>query len=335
MRSHQVIMRSPSLSATIKSSISGQTRITRRSVLASATGATVIAALGRPTANAQDATPAGERTVETIHGPIVVPANPHRIVTINFPSAVALLELGVRPVGITTYLPAFPPGHATAEGIEIVDNSSGELDLEKVASLQPDLILGSDWKDPAQQRAPYDQLSAIAPTALFEWQQAGGNWEAEAAGCAEAIGKTAELDALKAAFEEKAATIKSTYTPVLSELTWDLISSSAQNWYLYGPSSAHGKVIVLAGITLGAAKEQAEGYLELSFEQLNLLQETGALLIRSAGDATLEELSKLEAFNTLPAVTQQHIFQTDYFFPSSYGLSSALLDDVEAGLKTL
>ncbi|CAN5598448.1 N/A [soil metagenome] len=309
--------------------------LSRRTFIGGLAGAAAAIAVGHNAFAAQDATPAPGRTIETIHGPVVIPANPTRIIAINFPSAVALLELGVIPVGIPNYLPAFPAGHPTAEGAEVIQNSAGEIDFEVIVRLKPDLILGSDWTDPTKQLAPYEQLSAIAPTALFEWTQAAGNWEAEAAGCAEAIGKTAELIAMKEAFETKAATIKSTYSKALSEITWDLISASNTNWYLYGPTSSHGKVVVLAGVTLGAAKGQTDGYLELSLEQLNLLENTDVLLTRSFGDETYAELTKLDTFNNLKAVTGQHLLQTEFFFPSSYGLSSALLDDVEVGLKSL
>ncbi|MGC4192710.1 MAG: hypothetical protein QM589_16325 [Thermomicrobiales bacterium] len=106
--------------------------------------------------------------IETIHGSVTIPAHPTRILPVNFPSAVTLLELGVTPVGITSYLPELAPGIASPEGIPVIDSESGELNLELIASLKPDLIVGSDWKDPSQQQVFYEVLSRIAPTALFE-----------------------------------------------------------------------------------------------------------------------------------------------------------------------
>jgi iron complex transport system substrate-binding protein len=311
--------------------------LTRRRVIGATAGLATIAAFNTRRVRGQEASPAasGPRVVETIHGPVEVPANPQRIIAINFPSAIALIELGVTPVGVPNYLPALPPGFPDATAIEKIENEAYELDLEKIASLNPDLILGSDWLDPALQQAPYEDLSRIAPTALFEWQQAGGNWAAEAAGCAEAIGKTAELEALKKGFEDKAAEVKTTYAGVLAEYTWDIISASDAAWYLYGPSSSHGKVAAAAGIQFGAAADQTDGYVEYSLEQLNVLQETGALLVRSAGDTSLEVLPPLATFQSLPVVAGNRLYTTPYYFPSSYGLSSALLADIETGLKAL
>ena len=279
--------------------------------------------------------PEAARVVSTIHGDVTVPADPARIVAVNFPSVLALLDLGVMPVGITSYVPALPPGYPDLSGIAVIDNEMGEIDLEKIISLQPDLIVGSDWADPAEQALPYDDLAAIAPTAIFEWQTAAGNWEAEAAGVAEAIGKTAELDALRKHYEDHAATVRSTYGEQLQQATWDLISASDTNWYLYGPTSSHGKVALAAGLTLGAAADQADGYVEESFERFDLLAHTGALLVRSAGDDGVKVLEGIETFQSLPAARGKHVFTTDYFFPSSYGLSEALLGDIEAALKAM
>ncbi|HEU0165970.1 MAG TPA: ABC transporter substrate-binding protein [Thermomicrobiales bacterium] len=275
----------------------------------------------------------GTRTIATIHGDVTVPANPTRIISVNFPSSVTLLELGVAPVGITSYLPILPPSIKKPEGIPAIDDATtGDLNLELIASLKPDLIVGSDWLDPSLQQAPYADLTKIAPTALFEWKQAAGNWPIEAAGCAAAIGKSTELAALKGKYDTHSASIKSTYADVIAQFTWDVISGSDANWYLYGPTSSHGAVAVAAGIRLNAAAKQTDGYVEESFEQLNLLAETDVLLVQQA---SAEMLNAQATYTALPAVKAKHAFASQYFFPSSYGISDALLDDIETALKSL
>jgi iron complex transport system substrate-binding protein len=311
-------------------------RFSRRQVLAAGAGGALFA-VGARFGAAAEGTPAAMagQVVETIHGPVTAPAQPERIVAINFPSVLALLELGVMPVGITSYLPALPPGYPDVSGIALIDNDAGELDLETIIALEPDLLVGSDWADRSQQFLPYDELSRIAPTALFEWQSAAGNWEAEAAGVAEAIGKSAELAQLRDDYEQHAERIRTTYAGAPQAATWDLISASDSNWYLYGPTSSHGKVAIAAGVALGAAAEQTEGYTENSFERFDLLAQTGALLVRSAGDEGLQVLANVGTYQSLPSVRANHVFTSDYFFPSSYGLSQALLGDIEAGLQAL
>lgn len=319
----------------VPQAIESAARYDRRHVLAAGIGAVLTAAAIASTAAQGTPTATAERVVSTIHGDVTVPANPARIVAVNFPSVLALLDLGVMPSGVTSYVPALPPGYPDLSGIEVIDNENSEIDLEKIISLQPDLIVGSDWLEPAEQALPYDDIAAIAPTAIFEWQTAAGNWEAEAAGVAAAIGKTSELDALRKQYEDHATTVRSIYAEQLQEATWDLISASDANWYLYGPTSSHGKVALAAGLTLGAAANQPDGYVEESFERFDLLAGTGALLVRSAGDEGLRVLAGIGTYQSLPAVRDGRVFTSDYFFPSSYGLSEALLDDIESALKTM
>ena len=71
--------------------------------------------------------PEAARVVSTIHGDVTVPADPARIVAVNFPSVLALLDLGVTPVGITSYVPALPPGYPDLSGIAVIDNEMGEI----------------------------------------------------------------------------------------------------------------------------------------------------------------------------------------------------------------
>ena len=44
--------------------------------------------------------------------------------------------------------------------------------------------------------------------------------------------------------------------------------------------------------------------------------------------ASLPYLDKLEAFTSLPAAKGGHVYATDLFFPASYGIALALLDDL-------
>lgn len=305
--------------------------MSRRQVMSAAIALGATLGLGVAPTIAQDATPAGERTVETLHGSVTVPANPQRLISLNFPITVALLELGITPIGRTTYLPHFPEGHVSGDGIALIDDAAGDLDLEKIVSLKPDLIIGDDWLDPERQTTPYEELTAIAPTLIFEWKMAGGNWDVEAAGTAEAIGKTAELDAQRDAYLQLAADVQAEHADTLAAFTWDVISGGSGNWFLYSATSSHGKVAATAGVTFNAAADQTDGFLQCSYEQFDLLKDTDAILM-SADSA---ELMDVATFASLPAVQAGRVFTTEFFFPSSYGLSAALLADVVKGLDAL
>ena len=85
------------------------------------------------------------RTVQADNGAIVVPANPHRVVAIGNTS-LPFIDLGGVPLGVTTMrssalalLPA--EQRATYEAAVNLGPSGGEVDLERLASLAPDVIV--------------------------------------------------------------------------------------------------------------------------------------------------------------------------------------------------
>ena len=115
--------------------------------------------------------PASEcRMVQHKLGETCVPSKPRRIISLD-PAFVLdpLLALGIRPIGTSVddwQGQRYWGGLSLDEvqGIEVI----GQLyqpSLEKIASLDPDLILGID--SVAQY---YGQLSAIAPTVLFDYE---------------------------------------------------------------------------------------------------------------------------------------------------------------------
>ncbi len=264
-------------------------------------------------------------TVSTMYGDVTVPAGAQRIVALSFPEATALVDLGVTPVGIGGYEPDFPAYNDAFKGLPDVTDSAGAPDLEKIAALHPDLIITDVFaSDVEKERPTYEQLTAIAPTVVVEWTQAAGNWPADAAGTAAAIGRTKQLDALKAAYEQKAADIKSKYADVLASHTVDLISGDATNWYLYSGSSSHGRVLVDAGAVLNAAAGQQDGFIQESPEQLDVVKDSSILVIEQS---SVEPLESLPNFSTLDAAKSANVFPTNHFFPSSYGIAEALLDD--------
>lgn len=310
--------------------------LTRRKVITGAAGFATVASLSGNRAVARQASPvAGTRIVETIHGAVEIPADPQRVVAINYIVAIAIAELGLIPVGMPRWLPDLPASFPDLTAVASVENEAFELDIEAVAALQPDLIIGADFLAAADRGVPYEQLARIAPTALFEWTSGGANWEVQAEGCAEALGKTAEFSALQADYSQKAADIKSTYASLLSTLTVDFVDAGDSEWYLHGPASTHCKVAIEAGVRLGAGATLEETFKGYSFEQLNMLADTGALIVCGGEFSSLDILNATPTFTGLPAVTAGRVLPSEYFYVSSYAQSVALLSEIEGGLKAL
>jgi len=90
------------------------------------------------------------RTVTIAGAKIAVPQTPKRIVVLWQPTLAAVTELGFRPVGATGDATAnhglapYLPADYQTKSLTIVSNSSApdDINLEKVSSLRPDLIIG-------------------------------------------------------------------------------------------------------------------------------------------------------------------------------------------------
>lgn len=310
----------------------------RRILSTVALAATAVVALaacsGSDAAADASKTKASAYSVSTLYGEVSVPAGAKRIVAFDFPEATALADLGIKPVGIGSYTPALPAYTSFFKDVPVITDSSGLPDLEKIAAAKPDLIIGDAFAtDVEKDRGLYEKLSAIAPTVILEWKQAAGNWPADAAGTAQAVGKTAQLDKLKSEYEAKAADIKKTYADELSTHTVDLISGTASTWFLYGPESSHGKVLAAAGARFAAAADQKDGFVQYSPEKYSDLSKSDIVIISANDAADAKPVTDNPVFAALPAAKNGNVYTTSYFFPSSYRIADALLDDFAAVLK--
>lgn len=112
-------------------------------------------------------------TVEHAMGKTTIPNKPERVVILTNEGTEALLALGVKPVGaVQSWLgdPWYDHIKNQMEDVEVV-GLEHEVNVEKIAELQPDLIIGNKMR----QEAIYEQLSQIAPTVFAETLR--GEWQ--------------------------------------------------------------------------------------------------------------------------------------------------------------
>ncbi|WP_329296201.1 iron-siderophore ABC transporter substrate-binding protein [Streptomyces pseudovenezuelae] len=142
------------------------------------------------------------RTLRTAMGEVKIPSQPERVVVLDTGELDDVTLLGVDPVG------AVAPHFKTEGGFPTylkgeLDSTADvgpllEPDLEKIASLKPDLILSSK----VRHEAVYDKLSAIAPTVFTE--TTGGVWKQNLKVHAEALGLEKEAAAKVKEYETRA-----------------------------------------------------------------------------------------------------------------------------------
>jgi len=136
-------------------------------------------------------------------GTTEVPENPQRVVVLTNEGTEALLAVGVKPVGaVRSWLgdPWYDHIAEQMEGVEVVGEESA-VNLELIAALQPDLIIGNKTR----QEKIYEQLSAIASTVFSE--RLRGDWKINFAVYTEAVGKRVEGENVLARFDAKLAAL--------------------------------------------------------------------------------------------------------------------------------
>jgi len=186
------------------------------------------------------------RIVQHAIGQTCVPHNPQRVVTVVHHILGHLLALGIKPVGsnvrsleqasgdyldIQTYM-----GDKT-EGIELL-GINNQVNLEKVSTLKPDLILG--WE---ASQMNYSLLSQIAPTIILRAEDVVSKWKEGFTFIAEALGKEKEarqaLDKYSQRIEEAKAFLGDRY----QNQTISVTGSNGSNMYAFTQNSFSGSIL--------------------------------------------------------------------------------------------
>jgi iron complex transport system substrate-binding protein len=157
--------------------------------------------------------PASAAEIAHAMGVTEVPDNPQRIVILTNEGTEALLAVGVTPVGaVRSWLGDPWYDHIADQMADVtVVGEESAVNLEIIAALQPDLIIGNKTR----QEKVYAQLSAIAPTVMSE--RLRGDWRPNLELYTEAAGRGAEGTELLAAFDARAAAITAALGDSLDE----------------------------------------------------------------------------------------------------------------------
>lgn len=113
------------------------------------------------------------RVIEHVMGTAEIEGTPERVVVLYNGMVDITLELGVKPIGaVQSWIgdPWYDYLEGKMDGVENL-GEEGQPNLEAIAALKPDLIIGSKLRD----EAIYNQLSQIAPTvftdSVFDWKE--------------------------------------------------------------------------------------------------------------------------------------------------------------------
>lgn len=181
--------------------------------------------------------------VEHARGTSEVPDAPERVVVLEPVALDTAMALGVVPVGaavldVTRGAPSYLGEEAA--GITTV-GTVPEPNLEQIAALEPDLILGTE----SRHTSLYDALDAIAPTVFLESQ--ADAWQDNVGLVAEALGDPDGAVRLLTEYDERCAEVAAAHGT--AGRTAQLVRPRDGILTLYGPTSFAGSTLECAGFT--------------------------------------------------------------------------------------
>lgn len=276
-----------------------------------------------------------EISEDVYNGPLCIPKNAQRIVTLDpLITLGMLLELGA-PVVATPYMAIQDDGvMKSVKDRNLVDlGNPREPSLERVAALKPDLIIGS-----AEAHGQiYDTAAKIAPTVLFKHM----DWKQYLQRLSEVAGGEGTADQALLAYERRVSSIRERMAK--TELTVSTVRFAPGRFVVFvdGPEAyAPFAVLHEAGVKRTAYETVTDGTIvkRPDWEELASL-EGDILLYVSASGFESDEDDKLEKevvqnplWQLLPAVQRGRAYRVDRGpWQSFHGLASAhrILDDIE------
>ncbi|GAA4080689.1 iron-siderophore ABC transporter substrate-binding protein [Streptomyces shaanxiensis] len=276
------------------------------------------------------------RTLKTVMGDVKIPSQPKRVVVLDTGELDDVTLLGIDPVGAVA--PHFKteggfPTYLDGELKDTVDvGPLLEPNLEKIASLKPDLILSSK----VRHEKVYDKLSAIAPTVFTE--TTGGVWKENLKVHAEALGLEKEAAAKLKEYETQAKALGEAIKKKDGGTmpTASVVRFIAGPTRLYQSNSYSG--VVLNDIGLQRPKTQISSDPEVTMKDVSpeqIDQADADLIFVTAADAE-DKTQKAQVvsnpvWKSLPAVKDGKVFEVpDETWMSGIGVQAAeeMLKDV-------
>ncbi|WP_053360492.1 iron-siderophore ABC transporter substrate-binding protein [Bacillus sp. FJAT-27251] len=143
-------------------------------------------------------------TVENAMETVTLDKTPEKVVILTNEGTEALLALGVTPVGAVQSWTGDPWYNHIAEDMKDVQvvGVESQVNVEAVAALKPDLIIGNKMRH----EDIYEQLNAIAPTVYSETLR--GNWKENFELYAKAVNKEEEGKKVIADYDNRIEDLK-------------------------------------------------------------------------------------------------------------------------------
>ncbi|MEO1350121.1 MAG: iron-siderophore ABC transporter substrate-binding protein [Cyanobacteria bacterium J06635_15] len=271
-------------------------------------------------------------------GETCVPDTLEKIITLYTPPLASVLALGIKPIGLTPVtgiLNPFPTYLANrVSGIETVGNLNYEPNLEKIARLKPDLILGWDHHE-----KDYPLLSRIGPTVLTQPNKTSSwaDWQEYFKFVAEILGKQDCAQQVLDRYEQRIQDLKAALSNQYADKTISVAQISQEyGTEVYVENSFPGSILSELGLkrpTSQAVTIQPRGVIEaISNERLDLIDGDilFVLTFNEEDKPMLQSSLQDPLWQKLKAVQQGQVYLVDgwTWVVSNPLAANAVLDDL-------
>lgn len=261
-------------------------------------------------------------TITHKYGETTIESAPQRVVCVGLLEQDSLLALGVAPVGVTYWFgdkelqgvyPWAEDALGDAERPVLLNNTDG-IELEKIASLQPDLIIG---QYAGLKETEYEKLSALAPTIAQpgEYADFGVPWQEAAVTIGSAVGRKAEIEELVAEVEQRIADDAAAHPEFQGQTA--AVVTPYEGLFLYGPEDPRSRMLESLGFTLHpviTGADDSEFGVSLSSERTSDLGDIGvAVWLDLESDPQLTSI-----WEGTPAAEQGRFFDINEEADGSY-----------------
>ena len=276
--------------------------------LAQGTALTVLAVLSlsacgteeQPAAASDDTDSAADSAfpvvIEHAFGTTEIPEEPERVVTVGFNDQDFVLALGVTPVGTREYLgfdyDTRPWAEEALDGEVLPTVGGDEINVEQVAALEPDLIVGIySFMD----EETYELLAGIAPVVAqsYEYDVGGTPWQEQTLLTGRALGREEQAQELVDEVEAEFDAAREE-NPEFEGQTLAVDYGAVDGHYILEEQDLRNRFFT----DLGFATPETTG--EVSLERLDLLDQD----VLVTGGFTPEDISGEPVFGSLAVVQE-------------------------------
>lgn len=258
------------------------------------------------------------RMVKHKLGDVTIPANPQRIVVLDYNTVEEMVALGVKPTGVLFDVQTTLRDQLV--GVEVVGNSEGQPNLEKILLLKPDLIIA--WP-PFVAEDTFDDLATIAPLVVLE-KEGFAEWKQHLRYTADLLNKQSEAEKLLTTYEERVAALKSQLgADTVARLKVSVFRTTGEQLRIATVSSFAGSILADVGFDRPALQkvelkvnDKSQGdEITISMEELNKADGDVIFLGNWQGSADalkmIDGLKRSPLWAQLQAVRNNTVYEFD------------------------